>query len=775
MAVNTTLIPLEEPYTSGGESAASPTDKIGGPLSDEDLLVACSAERRQSAGFEEDAELLSERERALNYSKGLMPDLPYLANRSQAVSMDVADAIDTALPDLIEIFTGGDDVLTFLPVSPQDEKQAQQETDYVKKVIFEDNHGFEVLFDMFKDALQMKVGVAMAWWVDSPPEIEDFEGKDAVEVLQAAATSDITDLEPEQADPDDGDQAKPTYSFTATNKVPGKLKIAAVAPEDFTVARDTVSLRDTTYCAYRARPRAQDLIEQGVDRDIVDQLPAYGTTYDETLRLARDTAGEYADQRSVTGNHDLRQVEVITHFIKIDAEGTGKAQYWKVKTGGAETILIDKEQIRRINLAAITPYRVPHRFYGESLADKLLEIQRQRTALKRMLLDSGYFALNQRMEVSQQASSEWTIPDLMRIEPGVPIRSKTGDAVRPISSGPISFDILSALEFSAVEAEQRTGIVRNAQGLNPDTLHETAHGMLALLQASQKRIRLIARMFAETGIRDLYLIVHALLREHSDQEQQVQLGKAWVPINPTTWGERNAMAIKVGQGSAGLAAEIQTLEGLIALQEKIVQAQMANPGVPAVVTPQNVFNLASRIAEKGGEKAPELFFSDPSKAPAPTGPPPPHPEAIKAQAQAQSQQAQLAAQAQQAEADRQQQAQVEGAKMQMTLAQQQAQAALAQQQAQIDAADKGARLKLDAEKVQREDAFRYAKLQSDENMKREELAVRAQLAREGIVGSFGQAVTVQHMKDQNDAAQRQSDLAIQASEAEDAAKMDDDQ
>ena len=134
-----------------------------GPLSDEDLLVACSAERRQSAGFEEDAILLSERERALNYAKGEMPDLPFLANRSQAVSMDVADAVENALPDLIEIFAGGDDVLTFQPVSPDDEKQAEQETDYIRKVIFQDNAGFEVLYDLFKDALLVKVGVAMAW------------------------------------------------------------------------------------------------------------------------------------------------------------------------------------------------------------------------------------------------------------------------------------------------------------------------------------------------------------------------------------------------------------------------------------------------------------------------------------------------------------------------------------------------------------------------------------------------------------------------------------
>lgn len=737
-------------------------------MDDEDLLVACSAERRQSAGFEEDAELLAERERALNYSKGDMPDLPYLANRSQAVSMDVSDAIETALPDLIEIFTAGDDVLTFLPTGPDDEKQAEQETDYVRKVIFEDNPGFEILFDMFKDALQMKVGVAMAWWEDRDPELESFEGKTTLEVIMAAMSSKVEDLEPEPLT----DGQEQTYSFTAVKKLPGRVRIAALPPEDFTVARDTTALRDTTYCAYRARPRAQELLLQGVDRDIVDELPAYGTTYDETLRLARDTAGEYADQRSVTGNHDLRQVEIINHFIKLNVDGTGP-KHWKVQTAGAETVLIDKEMVRRIDIAAITPYRVPHRFYGESLADKLLEIQRQRTALKRILLDSGYFALNQRMEVSQERANQWTLSDLLNNTPGQPIRSKSGDAVRAISAGELNFDVLEALEYSAVEAEQRTGIVRSAQGLNPDTLHETAHGMLAMLQAAQKRMRLIARMFAETGIRDLYLIVHALLREHAEEQAVAQLRGSWVPVDPTTWGERSSMKIEIGQGSAGLQGEIQVLEGLVELQEKIVQAQMANPGAPAVVTPQNVYNLATKITSKSGEKAPDAFFTDPAKAPAPNGPPAPHPDVVKAQAEAQGRAQQLQAQTQQATADREQQGQIEASKLAVTQQQQQAQASLEQQKLAADIAERQARFQFEQQQADRDDQFRYAQLQSAERLKGAELATKAQLAREGIVGSFAQAVTVQHMKDQNDDAQREADLEIQQSEATDAARMAD--
>lgn len=745
-------------------------------MTDEELLNAVSAERLQSAGYEEDADLLAQRAQALNYTKGEMPDVPSLPNRSQAVSMDVADAVETALPDLLEIFTDGDDVLTFLPSGPEDEERAEQESDYVRKVIFQDNPGFEILYDVFKDALQVKTGVAMAWWEDRDPQTEDFTGKTDMEVLQASLSSEIVNLKPEAADPQQAMQpgqpaaqpAPQTFSFTAVRKLPGQVKIMAIPPEDFTVARDTVALRDTTYCSWRARPRAQDLLMRGVKRDVVDDLPPYGMSTDSTVPLARDTVSEHAEQRSITGNHGLRQVEIITHLIRIDADGSGP-KYWKVETAGAETVLISKEQVSRINIAAITPYRVPHRFYGESLADKLLEIQRIKTALKRILLDSGYFALNQRMEVSSEQSNQWTISDLMRNEPMMPVRSKNGQAVRAITAGALNFNVMEALEYTSVEGEQRTGIVRNAQGLNPDTLHETASGVLALIQASQKRLRLIARLFAETGIKDLYLLVHALLREHADQAQVTQIRGKWVPIDPTTWGERNQMAIEVGSGSAGKAHEVQSLTQLGEAQEKIVQAQGGPTG--PIVTPTNIYNLAKKLAEKSGQKSPDLFFTDPATAQqAPQGPPPgPDAESIKALAQHKQSQDALA----QSQAELQQKGQLEATKLQQAGMAAQASQALEQQKAAADVQDRADRLQLEREKLAADDAFRRDQLATQTALKQRELDQNAQLERERLAASFGQAVTIQTMKDENEEKQRAADIAIQASEAHDAEVMDD--
>lgn len=278
-------------------------------------------------------------------------------------------------------------------------------------------------------------------------------------------------------------------------------------------------------------------------------------------------------------------------------------------TGAGETVLLEAEKVNRVAFAAITPYPVAHRFYGRALADLLVEVQRIKTVLTRMALDSGYFALNQRVEVSEESMSENTIGDLLRNEPGVPVRSKNGEAVRPIAAGALGFDVFGALEYFSTVAESRTGVVRNAQGLNPDTLHDTAKGAMALMSAAQKRVRLIARIFAETGIKDLFLGVHATIRENASAPRIARLKGGWVEVDPTTWAERNDMAIEVGLGASGKDFEIAAMGQVASVMQTIVTEQ--GGAVGPIVTVRNVYNAAKRLFSKLGIKAPELFLTDP--------------------------------------------------------------------------------------------------------------------------------------------------------------------
>ena len=580
-----------------------------------DLLSLVSSERKAAIGFDNDETLLDAREKSLEYMKGEMRDVPALPMRSKAVSTDVNDAIETLLPDLIEIFTGSDDVVAFTPVGEEDEEAAKQETDYINHVVFHENDGFMLLYSAFKDALSVKTGIWTWWWEDYRYEDEVIEIGSAEELQSILMQAQSGRYEVVSVEPD-GDVLKVTVKKPNGG---GCVKIKCVPPEDFAVAKDTVALRDATYCAMRSYPRAQDLIADGYDEAKVKRLPAY-VELDEQINRARSTAGEEDE----TADTELRQVEIVQHFIKV-VEGR-KTKLYRIVTGADETVELERDEVEHVQFAAVTPYPVSHRFYGRSVADLVMEIQRIRTSLVRMLLDSGYFALNQRHEVGEDDANANTVADLLRNEPGMPVRSRTGRAVRAISAGALNFDVQGALEFTATMSEQRTGIVRNAQGLNPDTLHDTAKGAAAMMNNAQKRTRLIARIFAETGVKDLFMGVHATIRAHASKASKVQLRNKWVDIDATSWGSRSDMTIELGVGAGGQEHDLMMARSAGDVMERIAMS----PTGQQIVSPENVYNMGRRLIEKMGFKSADPYLTDPKTIQAQE--PQPNPEAAKAQA-----------------------------------------------------------------------------------------------------------------------------------------------
>lgn len=601
-------------------------------MTDEDFLALLQIERRESIGFDNDDELADNREKALEYRKGEMSDLKTLPNRSKVVSTDIADAIETVKPDLMDVLAGGDDPVAFRPLSEEDEEAAQQETDYVSHVLFNENDGWSILNAHIDDALTCKLGIFKVW-VESYEKVEEQQYQGQTELAVIATEQDGAEIVDLQPSADMAPEGEPLFDFTAKRTIPrNRVKVDTVAPEDFTFSRDAVRICDATYAAMRTRPRSQDLIADGYDPDLVAELSPYGSTGNDGMEQARDTAGEHDDGAIHSSSlYNLHQVEVVEHYIRVDSDGDGKPELWCVVTGSDERVLLKREKVNRIPFAVSTPFPVAHRLIGFSLADKLFEIQRIKTVLWRMLLDSGYFALNQRFEVAEQGASADTIQDLLNNVPGAPIRSKSGTAVRALGGAGVTFDVPGAIEAVAVMAEQRTGVVRNAQGLNPDTLHDTAKGMERLYSAAQKRTRMIARVFAETGVKALYLLIHDIAREAGSMAEKVRLRGKWQDLDPSAFSSRSDLTVKVGVGAGGREMELAGLQLIAQTQEKLVQLQ-GGPSGP-FIQPKNLHATAVAMAERLGIGSPDSYFADPENAP-PPGPPPPDPDMIKVQTDA---------------------------------------------------------------------------------------------------------------------------------------------
>jgi hypothetical protein len=391
----------------------------------------------------------------------------------------------------------------------------------------------------------------------------------------------------------------------------GCVRIAAVPPEEFLISRRARSIAEADYCAHRVKRSVSELIEAGYPRGVVEALPG-GTAGAEEEEQARATVNDNDEDDGADVNRAMRLVEVTEHFIRVDYDGDGIAELRKITTAGTGNEILDNEPYDCMPFAGITPILMSHRFWGRSVADLVMDIQKIKTALLRALLDNAYFANNQRIEVAESHQADQTLDDLLTNRPGGIVRTKMPGGLVPIPTNPIGGHIFPVLEYMDTAREVRTGINRMAVGPDPNTLNPysiTATGANLLANAAQQRIRLIARTFAETGIRDLFLGIHALILKHGKEARQVKLRQRWATVDPRQWRTRQDMTVTVGLGT-GTREQVQNyLTTILQMQVKALEMQ-GGAGGP-LVTLANVYNTLRKLTENAGFKSADPFFTAP--------------------------------------------------------------------------------------------------------------------------------------------------------------------
>lgn len=406
-------------------------------------------------------------------------------------------------------------------------------------------------------------------------------------------------------------------------------RVEGVPPEEFGIARNARSIKDG-YHYHEVAKKESELIADGYDPDQIRALPSFVSS-DSTEAKARDTV----DETNITSGDDgvnraARLIKITEHYTTMDYEGTGKPCLYRVTTGGDDGEILRRKQkqgdkevykdeiVREYQpcFAAMTPVIVTHRFFGRSIADLVMDIQRIKTALVRGLLDNTYLSLNPRTEVSESHANESTLDDLLISRPGGVVRTRQPGGLNVLQHPDISASIYPGLQYFDATREWRTGVSRQGQGLDANALqNQTATAANQLFTAAQARIKLVARIFAETGIRDLFSLLHTVIRKNGSVAQTVRLRNEWVTVDPRQWKSRNDMTINVGLGTGGKEQQLAFLNMLIGAQEKALAAGM--------VSKSNLYNSAKELVKLMGRKDPEAFFTPPpeQEAAAPIEPP----------------------------------------------------------------------------------------------------------------------------------------------------------
>ncbi|MGS1076651.1 portal protein [Pseudoxanthomonas beigongshangi] len=597
----------------------------GKKLTDEEIEASARQALATSLGAP-DSDVYWARERNLEFynaeARGELAP-PEIEDRSDFVATDVPDTVDGMLPQLMRIFVGSDDAVTFEGQGqPGSEQEGKLATAYVNHLFYVRNDGVGIVHDWFKDALLQKVGFAKVW--------AEEESQDAKQKYQGQTPDQLAMLMQEgwmpQGDPEVDDDGLLAFTVAKEDKRVC-IKVAACAPAEMRVDVNARWGGEPAMIAQQFSRQRFVLEEEGYDvSDVGTSTRAVpGTAMLEELGETDDFSYSVPDE-----SHE--EVDYAEVYIKLDRDGDGIAEWLKIcligdKLGVYQNGDVAIEQVDDHPFVWICPIPRAHAFFGDCPADRAIQPQKLRTRTIRAIEDNMLLTVNQRTYVNTGA--DVNIDDVLDNRPGGVVRgtAEPSRALMPIVQPSLGAPAYQFNEYIASWAENRTGFNRYSAGTDQDALNKTKGGMELLTAKADMRMELMARFFA-VGMRQLFAKMLKLAIQHQNVSEMIAINGQFVPINPSEFRNQFHVKINVGLGTGSKEQQAARIMGL---------ASILNVGAQAgVVRPQHVAEVIRLYAEANEFKNPERFVD-----PEPTGMPANPQQFQQMQAQVQEQMGQM--------------------------------------------------------------------------------------------------------------------------------------
>jgi len=553
-----------------------------------------------------------QREQAMQYYYGL-PFGNEVEGRSQFVDSTVQDTIEWIKPSLMRVFASGDEMVKFTPHGPEDVPMAKQATDYVNYVFTKDNPGWEILYSWFTDALLSKNGIIKVWWEDyEEEEREEYRNLDEMSLTMLLSDDDVEVIEHTEII----ENEQPYHDVVIKRKsYDGRIKIENVPPSEFLIARESKNIQDARFVCHRVLKTLSELKEMYPDEDLDPEELGAGAedmTDFSAERLERykfDKSANYWEGWGDAGfaeEEGLRTYWLYESFLKTDYDGDGITELRKICSVGDKVLA--NEAIDKIPFVSLTPVKIPHKFFGLSVADLVMDLQLMKSTLMRNLMDNMY---NQNFGRYAVLEGQANLDDLLTQRPGGVVRVKSPNAVTPLATPALEPYSFQMLEYLDGIREARAGVSKMSQGLDENALtsHTTATAVNAVMGAAQSRVELIARNFAETGVKDLMICIYELLHKNQDKERTIMLRNEWVPVRPDVWRDKYDCTVSVALGSGNKDQQMMHLSQMLQFAGEAMKG-----GLP-IVSIQNMYNLGASLVRAMGFQNVDDYLTDPSRLP----------------------------------------------------------------------------------------------------------------------------------------------------------------
>ena len=577
-------------------------------ITDEELLSRVQGEISDALGYSDT--ISKQRETAMDYYYAL-PFGNEVEGRSQYVDSSVMDTIEWIKPSLMRVFASGEEMVTFEPYGPEDVESASQATDYVNHIFTKDNNGWEILYTWFTDALLQKNGIVKVWWDDYEDwNREEYNGLDEQEFNLLVMSPEVEVMEHTPYVDDYG--AKHDVVIKRT-EYSGRVKIENVPPDEFLISRESKSIEDARFVCHRVQKTLSELRLMYPDEDLNPEEMGGGDDDIDSFsseRLSRynfdESANYFGGWGTPADEEALQTYWLHESFIKTDYDGDGIAELRKICSVGSKVLANDA--IDKIPFVSITPVKIPHKFFGLSIADLIMDLQLIKSTLMRNLMDNMY---NQNFGRYAVLEGQANLDDLLSQRPGGVVRVKSPNAIMPLATPQLEASSFQMLSYLDDQRESRSGVNKYSQGLNDNALtsHTTATAVNATMTAAQSRVELIARCFAETGVRDLMRNIYELVLKNQDRERVVKLRNKWIPVRPDMWRDKMDCTVAVGIGNGNRDQQLMHLTTMLQF------AGDAMRGGLNIVTEKNMYNMGAALVKNMGFQNVGDFLTDPDMAP----------------------------------------------------------------------------------------------------------------------------------------------------------------
>lgn len=528
--------------------------------------------------------------------------LPRLSKVSSLVSTDVTDTIEWALPSLIKVFTGGDEVVTVQGSSEEDDRNAEIMQQLLVYQLQRQNRFFPILYNWMKDALITGMGIIKCYW----DRKEDYQLLE--QSMNMRAFQELTQQNVEIQSVEGPDMfGIVRVQYLSPYYVKNAPVIENILVSELLYSSDAKSLDEANFVAHKKKVTMSYLREreqQGIYAN-VDQItpkPKTGIMNDDQVE---QVIGDNYQGTSQEADDARAEVTLYECYTKLDWNNDGVLEDMIITIVDDVILRVEPNYMGRHPFFSISPTKDPHRIWVKrSYAELIGELQDLKVALTRQIVQNIALTNDPKMILAEDAIN---IDDYVKGR--AVIRKKANhpmqDVAMPMPVNQLSPYTYQFLEYIESQKENRTGITRYNQGLDANTLNKTATGISQIMGASTQRLELIARMFAETGIYELFRFMIGLNQKFIDQNTVIRLTNKELAISPDDLQGNFDLIVNAG---ISITSKESTQLMLQSMLTALMQVRAA--GIP-IVTPGNVYNLFKKWIEAAGFKNYADYITDP--------------------------------------------------------------------------------------------------------------------------------------------------------------------